>query len=92
MTDLEFIQSPMEWPRWPVLPLVKLNDARFTCGMLLAGEPVVYVGIYMFDTPDIADKLRAEGNEHPTWRDVLKGAKRIEYVSYEDVLKEWRID
>lgn len=34
-TDIQFMKNPMEWPRWPVLPLVKRGE-RLSCGFLLA--------------------------------------------------------
>ena len=54
-TDIQFMKNPMEWPRWPVLPLVKRGES-LACGFLLAERDgsvqifKVYLG-YIYELP-----------------------------------------
>jgi hypothetical protein len=84
--DLAFMRNPLDWPKWPLLPL-KLRDGsghevRF-CGLLFADEkPVVYFG-------NVYALPKADGQ---TWRDVLSEFEFTEYETFEDLVAEYTID
>lgn len=40
--DREFMDTPKEWPLWPVLPLVQHGTGQ--AGFLTEGKPRVYIG------------------------------------------------
>lgn len=83
LSDLDFITSPLLWPRWPTLPLIhrtRMPYEKGYCGFLMAGEPVVYLGSIWGHS------------ECKTWEDVIRRLPFEGYESYSDVLKEWRID
>lgn len=81
MDEITFMQTPDQWPKWPVLPLVRRgghwND-KGHCGYLLNNElrgphkdPVVWIGyIWMASTKD----------------------EKLAYASFEELAKEWRVD
>ena len=78
VTDLEFISDPSNWPRWPTLTVVNLasHEAGF---MISEGKPKIY-------HKNIFELV--EGNLFAQVKDV----KISEYSSFEELLKEWRID
>jgi hypothetical protein len=81
LTDLEFIQDPSEWPRWPILPVVKREDRE--CGFVFAnGKPEIILA-YLYGLDEIPGD---------TWEAKLNGIERRSYASFEELLKEWRID
>lgn len=80
--DLRMIGTPAMWPRWPMLPMKRSGGpGGIECGVLVAGRgPKIY----------LRDLWRMEG---PTIGDALKGAKVLEYDSFETMqLNGWRID
>lgn len=81
LTDLEFIENPMEWPNWPVLTLIRRVEHEV--GLILAHEPTVYVGANAFGM-----------HERPghTWGEKLEGFKQEKFATFEELLKVWRID
>lgn len=86
MDDAEFIQTPMVWPRWPLLPMKHRHREAFRSdwlGFMIAEVTPpfkVYVGAYLSnDMPD-------------TIEDFTKGKPMEEYSSVEALLKDWRID
>lgn len=84
--DLAFMQSPDEWPRWPLLPLVRrgmhFNDPDGCAFQFADGRPVIYIGvIYMLP--------KAEGQ---TWGEMLSGLKQREFTSFEELAAEYCVD
>ena len=82
MTDIELMQSPNNWPKWPVLPLVsKTGGLQKGMGFLLNQslkgkhtDCTVWVG-NVWDLPE-----------------AIEAAKTIKYTSFEELAKEWRVD
>lgn len=90
MTDSEFINSPMEWPRWPCLPLVskvKRSYDKHHVGFILARETPPYI-VYLDNYMSAADRIP----KPKTWSEVVKGMETLQYDTVEALLKEWRID
>lgn len=84
MTEEQFLTDPMEWPNWPVLPLIKLNDHKVRCGLIVAdGNFKVYKNVNMFGLHEVPGK---------TWGEKLKNFETVEYATAAELLKEWRID
>jgi len=87
LTEFDVLKDPLEWPRWPLLPLVhrKRNDAH-NVGLLLADENFaagkyrVYVGLNMYAIS--GQKLS----------DAINGVPVEEYSSLEKLNTEWRVD
>ena len=81
MDDAKFILNPGQWPRWPVLPLVR----RFypisngdSCGLLLDGlMKVPPYRVYFINV------FRAS---------EFKDARYVDYHTVQDLVKEWRVD
>lgn len=84
--DVEMMQSPREWSRWPFLPLTRIAGQlgdRDYCGFLFAdGRPVVYTGVIFM----------ISGEKGQTWEDVLRPYERREYASFEVLAAEYRVD
>jgi hypothetical protein len=84
MTDKEFINSPIEWPRWPLCPL-KRKSGDFHrddyCGFVIADKhrKTVYLG-YIFGLP--SGKLS----------DAIAPLEKIEYATIDEMLEVWRVD
>lgn len=84
MTELEFIQQPGEWPRWPVMPVVARK--KFVCGLVFAdGKPDVIVGANIFSLGEIPGHTWAEKFHNA-------GFETKHYDSFEQLLTEWRLD
>lgn len=84
--DLTFMRDPQHWPRWPLLPLKLRNgvmqDERF-CGLLFDEQrPIVYFG-NLFMLPEATGQA---------WQDVLRGFKRREYASFEELVDDYTVD
>lgn len=84
------VQSPMEWPRWPLLPLKhrKRNghDPGYL-GFLFARETppfVVYVGM-MYEVAMKQPKPK-------TWGDALEGIPTEKYDDIDRLLADWKVD
>lgn len=74
-----FIDTPDEWPRWPVLPVVmrQSNDPD-DVGFVLAGSgPVVFFG-NIYDIPKN--------------RPLPATTKKVDYPDFESLLDVWRVD
>jgi hypothetical protein len=87
LTEFEVLKNPMEWPRWPLLPLVhRKRDTLDNVGILLAdenfasGKYFVYVGVNMFA---ISGKKLS---------DAIAGVPVEEYTSLEKLNSDWRVD
>lgn len=86
--DLAFAKTPLDWPKYPVLPLVHHDRNDLRCGFIFAGdtfagdtaEPTVYLHTIF--------GLGA-GKQ---WKDVLEPLPKLKYKSLEEVFKEWRVD
>jgi len=84
LKDLAFIKQPERWPNWPYLPVVSLNYPEGPCGILFAdGKPTVIVDANVFRLGELPWGARKE---------KLKSFVRKDYNSYEELLKEWRVD
>lgn len=89
LTDEQFLSSPAEWPRWPLLPLISLTKDRWDKehnGIMIedARYPFrVYSGCTIFDL-----------GERPgaTYGAKLAGLTIHDYPDAASLLKEWRID
>ena len=90
MTDVEFAQDPMLWPKWPVLPLCKRgssHDDEEGTGFLTAFDRKrVYFG-NIYDTPNVA---KAHGCK--TWAEVLVHYKSKTFPDLETIVRLYRID
>jgi len=88
--DTFFVNHPMEWPRWPILPMVSLTQKSWDngyLGFMLAEERPpyrVYVGAYY-------PPLNKE-KEVKTIGDLIKDRPIKSYTTAEAMLQEWRID
>ncbi len=76
--DLEMMKSPLDWPRYPVLPVVSRDGAR--CGILITdGQPFVHVGnMFELETGAIGELVK-------DWPTVI-------YPSFEELVESWRVD
>jgi hypothetical protein len=96
MTNEQMIMSPLQWPRWPLLPMQhrtrKHDDSRlgfvvaseeFVTACREGGKLTVYVGKpYIFDV-----------GLYKSLRDFIDAHKTTEqFDSVAAILKEWRID
>src|SRR4029077_6169146 len=84
--DLTMVQSPGEWPAWPVLP-VKKQTGNFTddnyLGFLIAeSKPKVYIGC-MYELI---------GYKGQPWKDVIAKFPSVEYPDYEGLCDTWTVD
>jgi hypothetical protein len=88
-SDAVMVERVMDWPRWPVLPLVsktRVSDDEM-CGFLFADlKPVVYLDNLF----SLSERVRGTGAK--MWSDVLAPLPRKEYGSVGELLKEWRVD
>jgi hypothetical protein len=86
-TDIEFIKNQSLWPMWPVLPVISKKadfNSNEYCGLVWAdNKPEVIIG---------ANLIAIGGMPGATWSDKFKSFKRKEYSSFEELLKEWRVD
>jgi hypothetical protein len=102
LTDREYLDASLYWPRWPMLPVVKRAGRELDghghdgCGFLFSHsrepEPIVYLG-NVFRIGEIADAIQAEtGRDSCTWQEILATMERVEFPSLEAVLEAYRID
>ncbi len=77
--DVEMMKSPMDWPRFPMLPVVGKDEKLLTGILITDGEPHVHVG-NMFDlgTGPIGELVK-------DWPTVI-------YSSFEELAESWRVD
>jgi hypothetical protein len=84
--DLAFMQTPSEWPRWPLLPLVHRQlgwGDRKGCALLFAdGRPVIY----------FANLLMLPKASGQTWGELLEGIEHQEYPTFEALAQDYRVD
>lgn len=85
MDDLEMMQSPLEWPRYPVLPIKRPvpQGGWPECAILLAGRSTVYLtGLYSLS--DLAGR---------TYGEKLAAVEKKEYASFAAVVADgWVVD
>lgn len=88
-SDASMVSSPMEWPRWPLLPVKHRTRPAFEnnyLGAIIAdndfqdGNFKVYVNLNIFG---LAGKSLA---------DVTKGLTVEEYPSIEALVVDWKVD
>lgn len=84
--DLKMMQTPDEWPYWPLLPVKKYNQAQHTydCALLFAdGKPtVIHAPLYRFD----------EVPGH-TYAEKFADLKKEEFPNFEALVAAgWRVD
>jgi hypothetical protein len=87
--DLKFIQVPLQWPHWPILPL-KLRDGHildkeFAALLFAADIPLIYFA-NLFDLPT----REAAGGK--SWGDILGAFTTREYASFEALLADYTVD
>jgi len=80
--DVDMINSPGEWPKWPLLPLKHRRRKLFaddtSLGFMLADDPTtVYVGL-MFFLQDKGENL----GDFPTEK----------YASVDALVNDWQVD
>jgi hypothetical protein len=101
LTDREYLDASLYWPRWPMLPVVKRvgierGDQYDGCGFLFSHssepQPIVYLG-NVFRIGEIAEAVKSEtGRDSATWGEILDKFERVEFPSLEAVLEAYRID
>lgn len=87
--DIEMMRRPLNWPRWPVLPLKRRKDGDMECGVLFSAsaapgaKPAVYkVGLH-----------RIDGKAGETWGEVLGRYEKYEYDNLQAVISDgWEVD
>lgn len=79
-SDLQAIQNPLMWPRFPVLPMVERDDSnRGRAGIMIPHGATVYlVNMFSLKTGVIED--------------LVKDVPKVEYESFAELLKVWRPD
>lgn len=86
LTERIFLEDPMEWPRWPLLPLKKRRGdfhADDFAGFLFAeGKPKVYIGTI----------FGIRGEKGQKWSEVLADHQVVEYSDFDDLLAVWEVD
>lgn len=96
-TDREFLEQSLNWPRWPMLPLVSRSgglgeETGFLFSHSADPEPIVYFG-NIFRINEVADRVKAEtGKEVATWQQMLATLKHRRFASLDEVLEHYRID
>jgi hypothetical protein len=102
MTPIErdrlMVLSPGEWPKWPVLPLMR-RDGDFhaddAAGFLLAvvdqSRPVVYLGT-IYRTDDIATEIKQETGKRANWSQIVARLPKREFDTLDAMLSAYRID
>jgi hypothetical protein len=83
--DLKMMQSPDDWPRWPLLPIKKPIKGQFPdTAVLFADGTATVIWVNPFTL-----------SERPgtTWAEKFDGAKKQAYVSFEAMIDDgWRVD
>jgi hypothetical protein len=77
--SLQFLQTPDEWPRWPILPLVKIGSGPLDCGFMLAYGTAPPYTVFLGNLYELSSK-------HPNEFSTLA------YDTASELLSEWRID
>lgn len=81
LRDLKLMREPLNWPAWPLLPLINRKDRRV--GVLVGdGSTIVFVGNMhdvKFDSPQ-------------TLKDSLGAMPRETYASLTILATDWRVD
>lgn len=84
--DRHMIEAPMEWPRWPVLPLTRRNggwSGPDYCGFILSTKMppyLVYVATMYALKPGV------------TLLEAVSGLPTKQYASLDELLIDWRVD
>jgi hypothetical protein len=85
--DLAMMQSPSDWPRWPLLPLVRRtgswSDPDNTAFQVADGRPVIYFGNIL---------MLPKAEKGMTMADWLKAFKQREFTSFEELAAEYCVD
>jgi hypothetical protein len=94
----QFIANPLEWPRYPLLPLVKLDGGGLKdpdgCAVMFAAadpKPTIYFAI-LFQLDGIAQGLKAKTGRNPTWAEVFENFTSRTFESVDALLAEFRVD
>ena len=76
------MQTPNNWPDWPVLPVVERQGQRRAGIMIESATPKVYVGVLMWglEVGPLLPQLETKMTELKT------------YESFESCAQEWRVD
>lgn len=84
--DLEGIRNPDSWPRWPILPLIRVKGGPKNgddVGILLYRQgPVVY----------LTNMIDLDTLPGTTYGEKLKDVRTVKYESFEALVQEWRVD
>ena len=84
--DLAFLQTPDEWPCWPMLPMKRRNvshlDTPFYCGLYVHGLGLNVYNLNMFNLPKDAK----------TWQEAVVGVEHMNYNTAEALIADWRVD
>ena len=83
--DKEFIQEPLKWPHWPILPLKRYaNSTHYECSCIISQE-----SYYTTDGP-ITVFHCSMYRLNDKW---LEDHKQTTYASIDDLLADgWRVD
>lgn len=96
MSDESFLNSPLDWPRYPLMPVIK-RDRKFgdpsAVGLVHASNTKrVYVGVNLYSLPK-RETLERELGRPPTWGDIIKDWKQFsDYTTHTDLLAAWQLD
>ena len=88
--DLAMMHSPLDWPRWPVLPLKRRKGQSYDhddyCGFLFSdGKPTVYLHTIF----GLGESKDGKGRK---WSDVLAPLRKVEYDSLDELVTVWQVD
>jgi hypothetical protein len=97
--DRAMILCPLDWPRWPLLPLTRRDGAlreadshAFMFANNPPGRPVVYFGlIHGREMNAAARRILAATQIRPTWRQVLDGMRKWEFESLDALLAHYEV-
>lgn len=79
--DLQTLQDPKGWPRWPFLPVIERNEDPWKrrCGVVVEGLTTVFlVNVWSLKTGLV--------------KDILAPYEKIDYSSFEELVKVWKVD
>lgn len=88
--DLEMMINPLDWPRWPLLPIKRRRAHDWETAVLYAdkgtvkdGKPTIIKNFNIFEP----------AKEATTWSEAFKGHEKQTYNSFDELLADgWRVD
>jgi hypothetical protein len=87
--DLRFIQHPLQWPHWPILPLKLRNghilDKEFAALLFAEGKPQIYFA----NLHDLPSGAAVAGFN---WATVLGAFTTRKFASFEALFTDYTVD